>query len=302
MEIKIMGGLGNQLFIYAFARSLQEEYGGLVKLVSNNNSISLSSFNVVPFELEVKTNYKIMNNMDLLQKYYYFKYKLACKLNFNNKLYDFKTNYEKKNQEKFNDHNLVFCTFEHNNFYIKNKEKVYIEGFFATEKHFKKIKDKIKNELKPIQPVLPKNRGIYEQICNTNSVCLHIRRGDYLKNDMFRVCGEKYYNNCILEIKKQLSNPIFYLFSNDKEYLREYYGNRGLEYIIVEDDGDPDYETLRLMSTCKHFIIANSTFSWWAQYLSNNEDKIVLAPERWYAEGYEYPCDIWLDNWKLMKV
>lgn len=300
MEIKIMGGLGNQLFIYAFARSLQEEYGGSIKFISNNNKTSLYNFKVIPFELEVKTNYEIMNNMDVMQKYHYLKYKLACKLNFKNKPYDFKNNYEKKYQEKFNKNNLVFSTFEYRNFHIKDIKKVYIEGYFAAEKYFKKINNKIRNELKPIQPLLPKNREIYEKICNTNSVCLHIRRGDYLKNDMFKVCGEKYYNNCTIEIKKQLDNPIFYLFSNDKEYLKKEY--KGPEFIIIEDDGDPDYETLRLMSSCKHFIISNSTFSWWAQYLSRNENKIVLAPERWYAEGYDYPCDIWQDNWKLMKV
>ena len=98
-------------------------------------------------------------------------------------------------------------------------------------------------------------------------------------------------------MNKKTKNPVYIIFSDDIEWCRE--NIKFSENIYYEDGTDPVWEKLRLMYSCKHFIISNSTFSWWAQYLSRNNDKIVIAPARWHNSGYTN--DIYDENWLLIQ-
>ncbi len=115
-----------------------------------------------------------------------------------------------------------------------------------------------------------------------NSVCIHVRLGDFLKepyNTMSRVCGNEYYNEAIRIIKEKVTNPVFYLFTNrpkDFDYIEKNF--KFDAEVKLMNFGNADYEDLRLMCSCKHQIMSNSTFSWWAQYLNKNPDKVIVAP------------------------
>ena len=126
--------------------------------------------------------------------------------------------------------------------------------------------------------------------------------GDFVKNNSIKsltnVCSKKYFYDGIKYMQKKLEQPVFIIFSDDVIWCK-----RNLELpdnTYFEDGTDPIWEKLRLMYSCKNFIISNSTFSWWAQYLSRNDNKIVVAPSRW--RNFEMPNDIYEDNWIKINV
>jgi hypothetical protein len=100
-------------------------------------------------------------------------------------------------------------------------------------------------------------------------------------------------------IKQKVQNPVFFLFSDDVDWVKTNVQTGECE-TYCEDGTDPVWEKLRMMSMCKHFIISNSTFSWWAQWLSTNDNKIVISPSRWFNNDYQSPL---IDsNWITIKV
>ena len=178
---------------------------------------------------------------------------------------------------------------------IKNND-LYLCGWLESPKYFDHIRNKILKEFTPRNARLEKNADLYKKIENSESVCVTIRRGDFLsdkfKNEHY-VCTPEYFYKGIELIRKKVVQPTFFVFSDDVGWCKDNMRfPKGTEF---EDGTDPVWEKLRLMYSCKHFIISNSTFSWWAQYLSRNDDKIVIAPKKWKNKGDHK--DIYQDNW-----
>jgi hypothetical protein len=184
----------------------------------------------------------------------------------------------------------------------------YVEGNFQTYRYWADIAPELLGELSVKTPPSAENRAMLEELEGCESVCVHIRRGDYLAPEYahLNVCDRSYYGRAMAAMQEQLGRrqkrAVFYIFSNNHEeltWIRTNYDFSAYEVRYV-DLGNPDYEELRLMYTCKHFIISNSTFSWWGQMLSGNPDKLVFAPSVWNrqcrADG------IYLPNWQLVKV
>ncbi len=175
-----------------------------------------------------------------------------------------------------------------------------MDGFWQSEKFFSDIKDILKKELEPKKKLTESNKELYEIINDTESVCITIRRGDYISNEKFKkiyyICDENYFYRGVNKIKELVKNPTLIVFSDDVEWAKE-----NLDFGVktyYETGKDDACEKIRLMSACKHFVISNSSFSWWAQYLSNNENKIVIAPKNWYTNGDN--GDIYQDFWTLI--
>ena len=166
-----------------------------------------------------------------------------------------------------------------------------MSGCFEDPIYFDDIKDILLSEFTPRHPLLEKNKRMMQDIQKTNSVCLSVRRGDFESNadvkKLQSVCDRQYFEAAIEVIKKNIENPVFFMFSDDIEWVKN---NIHTECITYYEDGtDPVWEKLRLMSACKHFIVSNSTFSWWTQYLSANENKVVVSPSRWFNNDYVSP-------------
>lgn len=190
---------------------------------------------------------------------------------------------------------------KYNSHLLKRNESVVLNGFWQCEKYFKEIRGVILSDFKLKKPLGKKNIDFLEKIQNSNSVCLHIRRGDYISNKSVSKthgpCSLNYYYNSVKYLKKKDSKMTFFVFSDDISWVRE---NLKLnENTIFVDINDNPYYDLELMRNCKHFITANSTFSWWAAWLSKNTDKIVIAPKKWFVNGNE--GDIVPENWVRMK-
>lgn len=132
------------------------------------------------------------------------------------------------------------------------------------------------------------NREMLADIQSCNAVCLHVRRGDYGLYPQLQVCNEKYYTTALEHARRVLKSPTFYVFSTgheDIEWVKKNYSfGPNVKYVDLDN---PDYEEIRLMMSCKHFIISNSTFSWWAAILSSaaGTDKKVWAPKEWMKEN-----------------
>ncbi|MBX3721886.1 MAG: alpha-1,2-fucosyltransferase [Turneriella sp.] len=165
---------------------------------------------------------------------------------------------------------------------------IYLNGYWQSEKYLSQFEREIRQEFSvKIKPDKP-NAELAVDIAKSNSVSIHFRRGDFVSNPevnkLFGVLGFDYYKKSIDLITSRIHSPKFYVFSNEPEWVRK---NFKIDYPTVYVDLNPEenrnYEDMRLMSLCKHNIIANSSFSWWAAWLNTNFEKIVIAPKIWFS-------------------
>ncbi len=182
----------------------------------------------------------------------------------------------------------------------------YIQGNFMSEKYFAQARSQVRARIDASRPLQDKGRKVAEKIKSMQSVAVHIRRGDYL-NDRWReklhVCNYDYYLQSISMILEKVDDPIFYVFTTNREdanWIRKNYTFIPEKSIFVSHDYT-DAEHFSLMAACRHFIISNSTFSWWASYLSDNEAKTIVAPEPWNRNAWDMR-DIYVSEWNLIKL
>lgn len=284
------GRIGNQLFQYAYARSLQEMRGGVDDLIMNFNLVlsagkavngfedSLRYFNVRKY----KTNHEnlVMSYGDTRQRLIYLLYQVTHRTHISNN----KDNWFKR----FRKQGLVFSDYLDNDITINESilpkhRNLILYGKFENPELFQDIRPQLIEELTPTQPNVLSNKRLYEIIRNTNSICVSIRRGDYLSTNFskdFFVCDKDYFTSAIKKAQEVIPDATFVFFSDDIKWVRDSIKIDAPSY--YERGNDPVWEKLRLMYSCKHFIISNSTFSWWAQYLSRNPEKVVISPDHWY--------------------
>lgn len=288
----ITGRLGNQMFQYAFVRTIQSIYGG--KLVINFQRVlnkryddngfedALQCFQVAQYDTISKNIVLAYGNF--IQKLLYILYGLDKILKY--RLYNREQWYE-----KFRNKGLLFSNHIENDFYqyetllkglFNSRCNFLCQGKFENPEFFNSIRPQLLEEFTPRIKPRDENESLYSIIQSKNSVCVSIRRGDFLSDkfrDDFYVCDEDYFHRAIEEVKKRIDNPVLIFFSDEIDWVKENIVTDLPSY--YESGIDPVWEKLRLMYSCKHFVISNSTFSWWAQYLSRNEQKIVIAPEKW---------------------
>lgn len=161
----------------------------------------------------------------------------------------------------------------------------YLIGYFQSEKYFINVQDEIRKQFIFDESLFTEKTKEYLQLINeSNSVSVHIRRGDYVK-DKFApiyggICTTEYYKGAMQYMREKLQNPKFFLFTNDPEWVKD--NMLEDDCIVVEcSDESTGYLDMMLMSNCKHNIIANSSFSWWGAWLNSNAEKIVIAPSKW---------------------
>lgn len=186
---------------------------------------------------------------------------------------------------------------------IMSWDDIYLEGYWQTEKYFEGISRQVKEAYdieKLLRYVCAKDReracndickkpgGLtvdwwLERICSEESVSMHVRLGDYLlpeNQELFGgICTESYYRKAMEQMRTAYPGCQFYLFTNDKEWVGKLDSEFDLN--VIDVGAHSDYAEFALMSKCRHHILANSSFSWWASYLNDNLSKTVLAPDRW---------------------
>ena len=293
----IFGRLGNQLFQYAFSKAIKLAQGDHAPLVFNFDLVHKAGKPEDGFEDGLKyfnvESYKTDNMLwlkygSLKQVFIYLLFKIDRRLGFTFKSLD-------SWYILFRNNGIIYVRlsggFSQINYPVYQKylktgrpKKIICRGIFEVPALFEHIKPILMEEFTPKQPPRPENRALYDIINSTNSICVAIRRGDYL-SDRFRsrflVCDQSYFDRALEKAKELVANPVFIFFSDDIEWVKENVKTDAPAY--YESGNDPVWEVLRLMYSCKHFIISNSTFSWWAQYLSRNtSNKIVISPDHWF--------------------
>lgn len=273
-RIAIYGGLGNQMFQYALCVALNQKGIKSRILFSHylysfhHNGFSLGN----AFKIKLDLPSKILNS---ILTYGEFFYKNRISGFFLKRML---VSYQQK-KNKY----LEKKEFEFDPEVFNQKGKTLV-GIWQAEAYFRDIKELIVREFEFRTPADQINGELIEKIVNSNSVSIHIRRGDYLndrwKNILGVIRGTVYYDNAINFIRGKVKNPQYFVFSDDIKWAKE---NLKLDNCIYVDHnkGRNSYVDMYLMSICKHNIIANSTFSWWGAWLNKNPKKIVTIPEKW---------------------
>jgi hypothetical protein len=289
ITVILIGGLGNQMFQYAAARRLAEKHLTILKLdISSFETYKLRKYNLHCFHIcECFAD----NNQvkDLYKKNSFFKKvgkKITSRLNF------FSYGYPNVLTEKY---------FHFDPQILNAPNNVLLDGYWQSEKYFSDITDILRREFVVKYQQDPISAKFAEQIKNTESVSLHVRRTDYVNNlltsQVHGTCDLKYYAQAVKYIGERKSNPHFFIFSDEPEWAR-YNLKLGFPTTIVDcNDASRNYEDLRLMSSCKHNIIANSSFSWWGAWLNQNDHKMIIAPKHWFNDLSRDTKDLIPEQW-----
>lgn len=257
--IKITGGLGNQMFIYAFYLQMKKRFP--------NTRIDISDM----VHYNVHYGYEMHKVFALPNVEFCINQKLKKVIEF---LF-FKTIIERKQKGSMRPYTKPYLW-----------PLIYYKGFYQSEKYFADIKDEVRRTFTfDVSQANCQSLQMLDLLAgDEHSVSLHIRRGDYLSAKHWQaigcVCGMPYYTAAIEEIRRRVEAPSFYVFSDDIEWVKENIPLPGARYVdwnVSEDS----WQDMMLMSKCRHHIICNSTFSWWGAWLNPRENKIVIAPSQW---------------------
>ena len=290
---KIIGGLGNQMFQYAAGRSLSLATGCQLKIdISGFDNYTLHN----GFELGVfNISGEIANPNEVIQL-----------TGSHSKV----ANYLKRNLRIVKKTHFIERDFFYNPKFFQVKQPVYLDGYWQAYEYSQTYEAKIRSEFTFRGQLDELNYEISKQICTTNSVSVHVRRGDYLSNSASSVVhgfiGTDYYNKAIQLVKDRVSSPHFFVFSDDINWAKSNLPLNSNAVFVSHNTGLTSFEDMRLMSMCKHNVIANSTFSWWGAWLNINLNKIVVAPKNWFADRTVVPNynkfieDLILPNWILI--
>ncbi len=178
----------------------------------------------------------------------------------------------------------------------------YLHGYWQSEQYFADTQDRIRQEFQFRTPAKGKNVALLDAISASTCVSLHVRRGDYSASSggekTHGTCSAYYYKNAVTSLETRLDGPFtIYVFSDEPHWARDHLKFLHKTVIVDANDAAHGFEDLRLMAACDHHIIANSSFSWWGAWLNPSTDKIVIAPERWYASSKMSNPDICPSNW-----
>jgi len=163
--------------------------------------------------------------------------------------------------------------------------KIWWKAHWQEYRYAEYVRDELAQSLAFIPIEDEKNKTAQQQMVSTNAVSIHVRRGDYLKPHMRLtfgdICTREYYNEAISYIRQKVENPQFFVFSDDPDWVKANLSPEGAVYVDW-NRGTESFRDMQLMSFCKHHIIANSSFSWWGAWLNPHLEKIVVCPAKWF--------------------
>lgn len=264
--VKLIGGLGNQMFQYATARACALRSGADLKLDISGyrHQIGITSR---------KYQLHVFNIRENFTGRFFIKPKI----------------YREPPNLRFSP-SVLFA-----------QSNMYLDGYWQSERYFQDKGDQIRRDFLFKNPPDKLNKAYLSEITLKNSISVHIRRQDYVTDkvthDFHGICDIKYYQKALLMLSKKVPKLHVYVFSDDPVWVKK---NLTIKYPVKYlniNNGDKDWEDLRLMSACKHNVIANSSFSWWGAWLNKNPKKIVITPKRWFNNPDVDTTDRIPDGW-----
>lgn len=267
------GGLGNQMFIYAFYLSMKRRFP--------STRIDLSDM----------AYYNVHNGYEM-HRVFGLPHTEFCTKRWLKKIIEFlffKTILERKQPEGNS------APYERRYFW----PWIYFKGFFQSENFFADVVDDVRRAFTfSADKANERTRRLLTEIAACPSVSLHVRRGDYLQPKHFAsvggVCGADYYRNAVAEVQRRVRGARFFVFSDDMDWVRQNIALPPNSLFVDWNKAEESWQDMFLMSACQHHVISNSTFSWWGAWLGSFKNKLVLAPRIWFkhkATPYIYSQD-----------
>lgn len=273
---QLIGGLGNQMFQYAAGRGL-----------------SLRKDTILNLDISGFANYGLHQGFEL-QRVFGNRFEIASPMNIRRVL-------------GLQSHAIVrrvmsqrlFASFRSKSFIAEPHfrywpgindltKDCYLSGYWQSEKYFGDIAPQIRADFTFQLPLENQNSEVVKQINQVNAVSLHVRRGDYASNSkttaIHGLCSLDYYLSSIKRMAEQVEHPYFFVFSDDITWVRSNLKINFPHQYINHNHGIESYNDMRLMSICRHHILANSSFSWWGAWLNAKPDKVVIAPQKWFSK------------------
>lgn len=284
---RIIGGLGNQMFQYAMARAASFRLDTPLRLdIAGFKTYELHAYGLDHFHLAGsvadKNEYLVGDPKQLLDR-------IKLRLGLVKRLENFQ-----ENGMQFDD--SVFTL----------KDDTYLDGYWQSERYFSDFEQRIRDDFSFKVPADRVNQEYLDHINSVYAVSVHIRRGDYVNNPAVNaihgICDLNYYQRAIEFLRARTASEKlhFFIFSDDPEWVRENVNFGNATTFVSHNDAARNYEDMRLMSACKHHIIANSSFSWWGAWLNANPDKVVVAPKQWFKSSTLSSTDIVPDSWNRL--
>jgi Glycosyl transferase family 11 len=277
--VQIAGGLGNQLFQYAAGRALANRLGARLFLDCTPRALTpMYALDRFPIDAEIIR--------DAPQRIRPRRFRFGGKLG--GRITDICHDVIPK---RVTIHGHRFKIFYEKQFFSFDQRfdrlygSIYLTGWRQSYKYFERASDIVRSELRPNCRPSEANGRWLDQIRREDSVCIHVRRGDYLDPCVLArlgLCMPSYYARAIEIVRERLNNPRFFVFSNDLAWCRDHLPAENLQFVDANSPDDATDE-LQLMASCRHHIIANSSFSWWAAWLATRPDQIVVAPDPWFV-------------------
>ena len=269
--IKLSGGLGNQLFQYAYGRALATEFDK--ELILDTDFL---------LDRNKRENFVFRDfDLDLFKLKPYQFFDDFKKIQFYKKSW-FKKSFVEVKEERF--------SYSPIDIDIK-KRNIYLDGYWQSFKYFSSIEDSIRKEFSFLHSFTEDQQLLSNSIKTTTSICVNFRRTDFVSVpsavETHGVPELEYYYTAIETIKAKVGKDVYlFVFSDDIEWCKAHFKVIDPVFFVSHKQykGERFSAYLQLMSQCKHFIIPNSTFGWWAAWLSQNQNKIIITPKRWFKD------------------
>jgi hypothetical protein len=301
--VRLLGGLGNQMFQYALGRQLSLIHKRPLKLDISyyteatpdpKKGIRIYCLNHFNIQAEIAT----LSDIKPFQKY-------LGKQNFFSKVLRHASGLGKYYRRSYIfEPPKNYLVFDPKLLRESLKPVVYLDGFWQTEKYFSGIEKIIRQDFSFTDAADEINQTMLAEIDSCDSVAIHIRHGDNATKVAAKhgVLPLEYYHQAVNGLIKTVAQPHFYIFSDDPEWAKE---NLKLNFpatFVTHNGDEKNYEDLRLMTYCKHHIIGNSTFSWWGAWLGKKSGQLVYAPKKYHVKDNIPTTDLYPGGWELIEV
>ena len=288
--VNILGGLGNQMFVYAMYLAL--------RTVHPNEDIFLSRRSYKGYPLHNGYELDRIFCVDAPEASLAQLSRVAYPF-FNYKTWQLMRHFLPTRQHMVSGTSQI--PFDYGE--VTRDDDAFYDGYWQNEKNFLPIRDKVIKAYTFPKFQDERNARLAEKLKMTRAVSCHVRRGDYLNEPVYGVCNSDYYANAIAELENMVAPEMYCIFSDDiawcKDNISSMIGDK--EIVFVDwNKGRESFRDMQLMSMCHYNIIANSSFSWWGAWLNNHKDKVILAPEKWMNKPLVN--DPICEDWKRIKV
>ncbi len=274
--IRLKGGMGNQMFQYAFARGMAKRLNTSFKtdcslLLDRSRGKDHIYRNYDLSLFKVQESFTL--SLSILRQIYRLKSSAIRK---------FTTKLVAKGKEVEKEKHF------HTDLDLLNepKDNTLYDGWWQSARYFDNVKTELKQDFSFRTPSIKKSLPTYQKIKQSNSICLNVRRTDFLTNPTLNATNLDYFLKAAKKMAEMVEKPHFFIFSDDMKWCEEHLiFDFPTEYVQHDLKGEKFGNYLQLMIACKHFIIPNSSFAWWAVWLNENDSKKVIAPQKWFNEG-----------------